>query len=93
MDFIVKRFNSLFGIAISIILILGVMYLFVSALPYVLVIGLITWLVFKVVKIVKSFRNKKESVINSMNNAQDNSAVNSEEYTTGEIIDVEYKEL
>jgi len=93
MDFIVKRFNSLFGIAISIILILGVMYLFLSALPYVLVIGLITWLVFKVVKIVKSFRNKKESVINSMNNAQDNSAVNSEEYTTGEIIDVEYKEL
>ena len=93
MDFIVKRFNSLFGIAISIIVILGVMYLFVSALPYVLVIGLITWLVFKVVKIFKSFSNKKESVINSMNNAQDNSAVNSEEYTTGEIIDVEYKEL
>ena len=93
MDFIVKRFNSLFGIAISIILILGVMYLFLSALPYVLVIGLITWLVFNVVKIVKSFRNKKESVSNSMNNAQDNSAVNSEEYTTGEIIDVEYKEL
>ena len=93
MDFIVKRFNSLFGIAISIILILGVMYLFLSALPYVLVIGLITWLVFKVVKVLKSFRNKKESVINSMNNAQDNSAVNSEEYTTGEIIDVEYKEL
>ena len=93
MDFMVKRFNSLFGIAISIIVILGVMYLFVSALPYVLVIGLITWLVFKVVKIFKSFSNKKESVINSMNNAQADSAVNSEEYTTGEIIDVEYKEL
>ena len=93
MDFILKRFNSLFGIAISAIIILGVMYLFLNILPYIVVIGLITWMIFKVVKALKSFSNKKESVITSMNEAQADSNVESTEYTNGQIIDVDYKEL
>ena len=91
MDFIVKRFNSLLGIAFFTIIILGVMYLFINIFPFVLGIGLIIWLFFKAVKFLKSLNKKKESVITSVNN-EDNQA-DSKEYTNGQVIDVEYKEL
>lgn len=91
MDFITKRFNSIFGIAIFSIITLGVMYLLMSIFPYILIIGLIIWMFVKVVKTLKSFNRKKESVVNSMSDADNNT--DSNEYTNGQIIDVEYKEL
>ena len=93
MDFIIRRFNSLFGIVISAIIILGVIYLFINILPFVLIIGFITWILFKGLKILKSFNMKKESVITSMNDAEANGNFDSNEFTNGQIIDVEYKEV
>ncbi|MBC8059658.1 MAG: hypothetical protein H7Y18_03230 [Clostridiaceae bacterium] len=89
MDFIVRRFNSLLGIAFFTIIIVGVMYLFINILPFILIIGLIIWMFFKVTKILKSVNKKKDSVIVSMSDSN----VNSNEFTNGQIIDVEYKEL
>ena len=93
MDFIIKRFNSLFGIAIGAIVIFGVIYLFINILPFVLVIGLISWMVFKGYKAIKSWSSKKESVITSMNDAEAHSDVEPDDFTNGPIIDVEYKEV
>ena len=93
MDFIVKRFNSLFSIAISAIIILGIMFLFAKLFFPVLIIGLVIWMFLKVVKTLKSFSGKKDNVITSMNDAEVHSNVDSNEFTNGEIIDVDYKEL
>ena len=93
MDFIIKRFNGLFGIAISAIIIFGVIYLFINILPFVLIIGFIAWIFFKVLKILRSFNSKKESVVTSMKDNGDTGSVDSDEYTNGQIIDVEYKDV
>ena len=86
MDFIIKRFYGVIAFVFYGVLILGVMYLFINLLPFVLAIGLVTWMVFKGYKILKSFSSKKENVITSMNDKE-------EEYTNGQIIDVEYKDV
>jgi len=93
MDFIIKRFNGLFSFVIYAVIIVAVMYFFINILPYVLVIGLITWMVFKIIRILKSIMGKKESVITSMNDGQDPGNITSTEFTNGQIIDVDYKEL
>ena len=93
MDFIMKRFNGLLGIAISAIIIFGVIYLFINILPFVVVIGLVAWMFFKGLKILKSFNSKKESVFTSRDDAEVHSNVDSNEFTNGQIIDVEYKEV
>ena len=93
MDFIIKRFNSLFGIAISAIIVIGVIYLFINILPFILIIGLIAWMFFKGIKILKSFNSKKESVITSMKDDQVHNNADSNEFTNGQVIDVEYKEV
>ena len=93
MDFIIRRFNSLFGIVISAIIILGVIYLFINILPFVLIIGFITWILFKGLKILKSFNIKKEGVFTTRDEAEVYSNGDSNEFTNGQIIDVEYKEV
>jgi len=86
MDFILKRFHGVIAFVFYGVIILGVMYLFINLLPFVLTIGLATWIVFKGYKILKSFSTKKENVITPINDKE-------EEYTNGQIIDVEYKEV
>lgn len=88
-----KRFNSLFGIAISAILIFGVIYLLINIFPFVLAIGLVTWVSFKGYKAIKSWGSKKESVITSMGDTEVHNDVDSNEFTNGTIIDVEYKDV
>lgn len=93
MGFASKEISGLFKVLIYGILGLVVVYLFLNLLPYVVLIGLVSWFGYKMFKTVKKWTTKNDTVINNKSNMDYSTMDSAEEYTNGEIIDVDYKEV
>jgi uncharacterized membrane protein len=86
MDYINRSFRSIFSVGMYALLVLAGIFLFMNLIPIIIVLGIIAWITFKVVKVFRNLKKEKNSVITSME-------TNSEEFSNGEVIDVEYKEV
>jgi uncharacterized membrane protein len=68
--------------------------IFFRILPWLLLIGLIVYVITKIVRFIKGNNEKKDS--SKFTNGNDNTDaynISSDEYTNGEVIDVEYEDV
>lgn len=86
----IKKYIYIIG-GIGILLLVGTVVL--KLLPWLLLIGLISYIGVKIAGFIKRKKAKKAS--NSFSNSDDYQSyeVETDDYTTGEIIDVEYEEI
>ena len=95
MGFASKEIGGLFKIAIYGIIGLIVGYLILNLLPVILLIALVSWGGYKLIKAVKASTSKKSGIYNNKSKADFTTVDmdNTEEYTNGQIIDVDYTEV
>ena len=90
MSFASKEIRGFFKIIIFGIIAFGLIYLFFYLLPYVLLIGVVSWFGYKIIKAIKGRQTKQNPFINDIDNI---SIERKEPYTNGKIIDVDYEEI
>ena len=94
MGFASKEIGGLFKVVIYGIMGLLVGYLILNLLPVILLIAVVIWGGYKVIKAVKASTMKKSGVYSKSKEAFTTVDMDStEEYTNGQIIDVDYTEV
>ena len=93
MDFELKEIKGLFKIVLFGILGLVLLYAFLNFLPFILLIALVVWSGYKLIRYVKTCKNKNSPITNTVNNADYSTMESEEKYTNGQIIDVDYEEV
>lgn len=86
----IKKYLYIF-IAICVIFFIGKILTYL--LPIIIILGLVTYVAIKVKGFIKTRKNQKE--INNYNKHENeyNYETQTDDYTTGEIIDVDYEEV
>ncbi|MFW2487172.1 hypothetical protein ACN077_01225 [Clostridium chromiireducens] len=86
----IKKYIYIIG-GIGIVFIVGTIIL--NLLPWLLLIGLISYIGVKIAGFIKKKKSKKAS--NNFNDSDDYQSykIETDDYTTGEIIDVEYEDV
>ena len=90
----IKKYIYIIG-TICIVFLLG--SIFVRIFPYLILLGLVTYGVMKIVGFVKGKKQQKDSNKGDFNNKNHNDIDSykdsTDEYTSGEVIDVDYEEI
>lgn len=89
----IKKYIYIIG-TICIVFILGKVFL--NILPYLVLFGMVTYVVMKIVGFVKGKKEQKDSNKFDFNNKDDNVddyKDSIDDYTSGEVIDVDYEEV
>lgn len=89
----IKKYIYIIG-TICIIFLVGAIFL--KILPWLLVIGIITYIIVKIVgviKVKKQQNNLNNFDFNNINDNEDSYKESTDDYTTGEVIDVEYEDI
>ena len=90
----IKKYVYIIG-TIYIVFLLG--SIFVRILPYLILFGVITYGVMKIIGFAKVKKQQKDSNKVDFNNSDDNYTDSykdsNDEYTSGEVIDVDYEEV
>lgn len=86
----IKRYIYIIG-TICILFLAGAIFL--QILPWLLVIGFITYIVIKIVGFVKGKKQQNNFDFNNRNDNEDSYKESIDDYTTGEVIDVEYEDI
>jgi len=80
-----KRYIYIIG---AVCVMFFVVSIFFRILPWLLLVGSITYIITKIVKIIKGKSEKKDS-----SKADTSYSIPSDEYINGEVIDVEYEDV
>jgi hypothetical protein len=89
----IKRYIYIIG-TICIVFLLG--SILIRNLPWILLVGFITYIVMKIVgfaKGKKQQKNENKFDFNNRSDSEDSHKESTDDYTTGEVIDVEYEEV
>ena len=86
----IKKYVYIIG-TIYIVFLLG--SIFVRILPYLILLGLVTYGVMKIVGFAKGKKQQKDSNRVDFNNKNHSDIDSTDEYTSGEVIDVDYEEI
>ena len=86
----IKKYIYIIG-TIGIVFLLG--SIFVRILPYLILLGLVTYGVMKIVGFAKEKKQQKDSNRVDFNNKNHSDIDSTDEYTSGEVIDVDYEEI
>jgi len=86
----IKKYIYMIG-TICIIFLLG--SIFVRILPYLILLGLVAYGVMKIVGFAKEKKQQKDSNRVDFNNKNHSDIDSTDEYTSGEVIDVDYEEI
>ena len=87
----IKKYIYIIG-TIFIVFLVG--SIFIRILPWLILIGIITYIIMKIIGFIKVKKEQKNS--NDIKNNYRNQDINKEsadDYTNGEIIDVEYEDI
>jgi len=87
----IKKYIYIIG-TICIVFLVG--SIFIRILPWLILIGIITYIIMKIIGFIKVKKEQKNS--NDIKNNYRNQDINKEsadDYTNGEIIDVEYEDI
>ena len=87
-----NNLKSILGTIVGVLIFIGIIKFFIYLLPFIIVIGLVGYIVLKGKKV---FRNKEHNnkTYNSYNQNQSVYEESSIDDSNGEIIDVDYKEV
>jgi len=86
-----KRYIYIIG---TVCLVFFAVLIFFKILPWILLIGLVVYIITKIVRYIKGKSEKKDSSqFTSSNDSNDAYNMQSDEYTNGEVIDVEYEDV
>lgn len=89
----ITRYIYIIG-TICIVFLLG--SILIRILPWLLLFGLITYIIMKIVEFAKGKKQQKNSNNFNFNNRSDNEdsyKESNDDYTNGEVIDVEYEDI
>ena len=89
----IKNYIYIIG-ALCMVFLLGKIFLYIF--PWILVIGLITYMIMKIIGFVKMKKQQKNQSNFHFNNRSNNvytDKASTDDYTNGEIIDVDYEEV
>ena len=89
----IKKYIYIIG-TICIVFLVGKVFL--NILPYLILFGLVTYVVTKIVGFIKIKKEKKDSNKFDLNNRDenvDNYKDSTDDYINGEVIDVDYEEV
>ena len=89
----IKKYIYIIG-TICIVFLVGKVFL--NILPYLVLFGLVTYVVMKIVGFVKAKKEKKDSNKFDLKNSDenvDNYKDSTDDYISGEVIDVDYEEV
>ena len=68
--------------------------IFFKILPWILLIGIVVYIITKIVRFIKGKREKKDSnKFTASTNNKDTNNISNDDYTNGEVIDVEYEDV
>jgi len=89
----IKRYIYIIGTICIVFLLASIL---IRNLPWILLVGFITYIVIKIVGFAKGKKQQKNENKFDFNNRSDNEdsyKESTDDYTTGEVIDVEYEEV
>lgn len=89
----IKKYIYIIG-TICIVFLVGKVFL--NILPYLVLIGVVTYVVMKIVGFIKVKKEKKDSNKFDLKNSDDNVdnyKDSTDDYISGEVIDVDYEEI
>ena len=93
MDTINKRFSSMLSIIFYVAIVLVVIYFFVQLLPFILLLGILGWIGFKGVRIIKNWNSKRKNGGNIVNNADITEDNDLDDLSNKKVIDVDYTDV
>ena len=86
-----KRYIYIIG---TVCLVFFAVVIFFKILPWILLIGIVVYIITKIVRFIKGKREKKDSnKFTASTNNKDTYDISSDDYTNGEVIDVEYEDV
>jgi len=86
-----KRYIYIIG---TVCLVFFAVVIFFKILPWILLIGLVVYIITKIVRFIKGKREKNDSSkFTTSNDNKDTYDISSDDYTNGEVIDVEYEDV
>jgi uncharacterized membrane protein len=86
-----KRYIYIVG---TVCLVFFAVVIFFKILPWILLIGIVVYIITKIVRFIKGKREKKDSSkFTASNDNKDTYDISSDDYTNGEVIDVEYEDV
>jgi len=87
----IKRYIYIIG-TICIVFLVG--SIFIRILPWLLLVGFIAYIIAKIVGFIKGKSEEKDSSkFDTSKDNESNYSIPSDEYTNGEVIDVEYEDV
>ena len=86
-----KRYIYIIG---TVCLVFFAVVIFFKILPWILLIGLVVYIITKIMRFIKGKREKKDSnKFTASTNNKDTNNISNDDYTNGEVIDVEYEDV
>ena len=86
-----KRYIYIIG---TVCLVFFAVLIFFKILPWILLIGIVVYIITKIVRFIKGKREKKDSnKFTASTNNKDTNNISNDDYTNGEVIDVEYEDV
>ena len=86
-----KRYIYIIG---TVCLVFFAVVIFFKILPWILLIGLVVYIITKIMRFIKGKREKNDSSkFTASNDNKDTYDISSDDYTNGEVIDVEYEDV
>jgi uncharacterized membrane protein len=86
-----KRYIYIVG---TVCLVFFAVVIFFKILPWILLIGIVVYIITKIVRFIKGKREKKDSnKFTASTDNKDTNNISNDDYTNGEVIDVEYEDV